>query len=534
MSKTILRAAAAMATAAVMMWGAAAPALARQAAVIEARSTPGGVAVTWRLAEPTTRVAFLTTTVIRDTWTMTTPGLALAGGAVEGEAPFRTFEILITPDKAEVDRIYMSLSKAGEGHVLYGPALTLKDMDAVLTARPVTGEVAVPATGAVKGYLYLGPQEALVRRDGVAVVTSPSAPPALTELLRGGFFAAQKFYGARLGHVLPNEPTLIISTDSPGPTGFRGDVTDTGLISLRFHGDMWASPPPDVAAPLGTFVWHESFHLWNGNGMKMKDSRTAPWLHEGMAEYGALVAAVSGGVVDEAQARTALNTRLRNCRSMLNDDDYDPVRLREGQAIYDCGVVVQWLADLEERQASGGRRDVLDLWKDMLDAGRGGEGYGVADFRARLRSDSAVAVLMDGPGAERWAGIEARLTALGVTLENRPDAGDYRRTALWHMARQHCTGSLGFFENPDGLQLDTGERCGVLSGNPGIAAVEDHDPMTEAEAMFHAVQARCAAASPVRYRTFEGRPIEVECKTEVVMPMVTAVADAPPLATRAH
>jgi hypothetical protein len=219
---------------------------------------------------------------------------------------------------------------------------------------------------------------------------------------------------------------------------------------------------------------------------------------------------------------------------MLNDDDYDPARLRKGQAIYDCGVLVQWVADLEERQGSSGRRDIFDLWKDMLDAGREGDGYGVADFRARLRPDSAVAVLMDGPGAERWAGIEARLTALGVTLEDRPDAGDYRRTALWHMARQHCTGSLGFFENPDGLQLETGERCGVLSGNPKIAAVEGHDPIAEAEAMFRAVQARCAAAAPVRYRTLEGRLIEAECKAEMVMPKVAAVGDAPPLATRAQ
>jgi hypothetical protein len=192
----------------------------------------------------------------------------------------------------------MGLSQAGAGHVLYGPGLELQGMNAELTARPVAGEAAVPTAGAVKGYVYLGPQEAVMRREGAAVVTSPSAPPALTVLLRDGFFAAQKFYGARLGHVLPTEPTLIISTDSPGPTGFRGDVTDTGVISLRFHGDMWASPPPDVAVPLGTFVWHESLHLWNGNGMKMKDGEAAPWLHEGMAEYGALVAAVSTGVVN--------------------------------------------------------------------------------------------------------------------------------------------------------------------------------------------------------------------------------------------
>jgi len=151
-----------------------------------------------------------------------------------------------------------------------------------------------------------------------------------------------------------------------------------------------------------------------------------------------------------------------------------------------------------------------------------------------LRPDSAIAVLMDGRGAERWAEMEARLTALGVTFEDKPGPEDYRRAALWHVARQHCTGSLGFFENTDGLQLDTGERCGVLSGSPKIAAVEDHDPMAEAAAMLHAVQARCAAGQPVRYRTSESRIIEAECEAEVVMPTVNAVGDAPALATRAQ
>jgi hypothetical protein len=51
------------------------------------------VAVTWRLAEPTTRVAFLNQNIVRTEWTMTTPGLTLTDGAVEGEAPFQSFEI---------------------------------------------------------------------------------------------------------------------------------------------------------------------------------------------------------------------------------------------------------------------------------------------------------------------------------------------------------------------------------------------------------------------------------------------------------
>ncbi|MNH59845.1 hypothetical protein D3C73_117210 [compost metagenome] len=515
-----------------IFFGAATPALAQQAATIEARSAPGGVLVTWRLAQPTTRAAFLSPSVIRDLWTVTTPGLRLKDGAVEGATLFDTFEIRIAPDAAEVDRLYMGLSRVGNGHVLYGPGLELRDMDALLTARPGAGEATLPTTEAVRGYVYLGPQEAVMRREGAVVVTSASAPPALTLLLRDGFFSAQKFYGARLGRVLPTEPTLIISTDSPGPSGFRGDVTDTGVISLRFHGD-WASPPPDVAVPLGTFVWHETLHLWNGHGVKMKDGDTAPWLHEGMAEYGALVAAVSSGVVDEAQGRAALTKRLRACRDMLLNDAYDPARLRRGPAIYDCGVVVQWLVDLETRQASNGTRDVFDLWKTLLDAARGGEGYGVAEFRALLRPDSAVAVLLDGPGPARWAGVDARLAALGVTLGNQPDARDYRRAALHHVAGLHCRGDMGFYENVDGLQLATEDRCGLLSGDPKIALIEDIDPMAEGEAMFLAVQARCAVSLPVRYRTPEGRVIEAVCNRALAAPVVQAVTVAPPLATRA-
>lgn len=517
-----------------MVCGVSAPALAEQAATIEARTAPGGVVVTWRLAEPTTRVDFFATSVIRDLWTMATPGLTLKDGVVEGDAPFDRFEIRIAPDAAEVDRIYMGLSKAGAGHVLYGPGLELKGMAAVLTARPVAGEATLPTADAIKGYAYLGPQEAVMRREGAAVVTSPSTPPALTVLLRDGFFAAQKFYGARLGHVLPNEPTLIISTDSPGPSGFRGDVTDTGVISLRFHGDMWASPPPDVAVPLGTFVWHESLHLWNGNGIKTKDGETAPWLHEGMAEYGALVAAVSTGVIDQAQAQAALTQRLQGCRGRLSDADYDPQSLRSGPNVYHCGVVVQWIADLETRSASGGARDVFDLWKALLDAGRAGDGYGVADFRALLSPDSAVVALMDGPGDARWPSVDARLAALGVTLEDRPTPSDYRRAALWHVNAENCEeGGMGYFTNPEGIKLFTQQTCGPLSGDPLLATVEDHDPVADPTAMFLAVQARCAARLPVRYKTQEGKVIEAACRTPLATPQAWAVAAAPSLATRA-
>ena len=514
--------------------GASSPALAQQAATIEVRTAPGGVIVSWRLAEAATRVAFMEANIIRNLWTVTTPGLTLKDGAVEGAQPFDSFEIQIVPDAAEVDRIYMGLTRVGTGHVLYGPGLELQGMDAALTARPAAEETTLPTTDAVKGYVYLGPQAAVMRRDGAAVVTSASAPASLANLMRDGFFAAQAFHGARLGRDLPYEPTLIVTTDSPGPNEFRGDVTDTGVISTRFYGSSWDAPAPEVAGPLSTFVWHETFHLWNGHGVTTKDGETAPWLHEGGAEYGAVVAAVSAGVIDEAEGRASLAQRLNGCRRTLGDADYDPRRLRSGSSVYNCGVVVQWIADLEARRASGGTRDVFDLWKTMLDAGRAGDGYGVADFRALLSTDSAVAVLMDGPGARRWADLETRLERLGVTLEDRPGPGDYRMAALFHLNGQNCTGGgTGFSRVEQGIKLDTGDKCGPLSGDPVLAAIEDHDPASDATAMFVAVQARCAASLPVRYRTLDGKVIEAKCAAPLDAPKAWAVTAAPSLATRA-
>ena len=232
--------------------------------------------------------------------------------------------------------------------------------------------------------------------------------------------------------------------------------------------------------------------------------------------------------------KSSLAQSLNGCRSALEDRDYDPRRLRSGSAVYDCGVVIQWIADLETRQASEGRRDIFDLWKTVLDAGRADNGYGVTDFRALLRSDSGVSVLLDGQGVDRWPGIEARLAALGVVLKDQPGQDDDRQAALFHVNEQNCTGGgTGFYRVEEGIKLDTGDKCGPLSGDPVLAAIEDHDPASDATAMFVAVQARCAASLPVRYRTLDGKVIEAKCAAPLDAPKAWAVTAAPPLATRA-
>ena len=492
-----------------------------------ASSEADGIRVRYRLPAPVTRFVFADGDTIRTLWSASTPGLVLADGVVTGDQAFDSFELHLRSDAAEVDRIYPGLSRIGSGRVIYGPGLKGETGTTDLTFDLAPGEAALPRVDAVDGYAYLGPAAGVVTDPRGDVAAGDNVDAELLARLNPAFFGSMAFYEARLGARLPYRPALLVSVDSPGPATFRGDVTDTGVISLRFQGDAWRG----VVEALTTFVWHETFHLWNGHGIVNRDSSSAPWLHEGGANLAALVGAVSTGGMTEAQGRDVLTGYLTACRRTLGDTALRPASLRSGNGPYNCGTLIHWIADLELRQAGTG--DTYTLWKGLLDAARGNpQGYGVSEFRAALVPDSAVAILLDGPGAGRWAAIKTRLTALGVRIENQPGDQDLRSAALFHVAERNCkTGSYGYFDNPGALKLD-GADCGVLSGEPIIDTVEGFDPQTESRAMFDAVQARCATGSTVRYAARDGRALEAVCDAPLNLPEVWAVADAPSLALR--
>lgn len=494
----------------------------QEAATVTATGAEDGVKIRYVLTSPVRTFTFEDRDVVRETWTVLTPGVMLIEGVVDGDAPFEVVEIEIEPDTAERDRIYMGLSRIGSGHILYGPAFRLEGIPTNLSLQPADGEVGLPLGDAIAGYAYLGPETQVVAAEAVRIIAGENVAADLTNPMRAAFKGALDFYGMWLGATLPYEPTLAISVDGPGPASFRGDVTDSGVISTRFRGDVWRG----AEAYIVPFVWHEAFHLWNGHGVETPDADTDPWLHEGGAEYAATLGAVSIGAMPEAEARERLAQRLNGCRTILAAQDQPAARLRSGSGPYDCGTVIQWIADLELRKSGPG--NVLAVWRDMLAEARRSDGYGVADFRARLIAGSAAVDLLDGPGQDRWTRLEARLADLGVDLENRPREEDLMTAALFHVAKRNCRGSYGFFNDPGALRLD-GANCGVLSGEPLIVTVEDADPQTEGRAMFAAVQARCAANLPVRYRTREGRLLEAICDAPLAEPGIWSIIAAPPL-----
>lgn len=500
-------------------------------AVVTARTSPDGVTVRIDLDRPTARLDFARDGVIRDAWRVLTPGVSLDGRSLTAETPFDTVDIALTPDAAEVDRNYMGLTRIGAGHVVYGPGLAIEGVETRLVLEPVQGEVGLPTETPIRGYAYLGPSDAVIESPVGVTVAGANMPPGLAQRLESGFLRALDAYGVLLDRPLPYRPMLLASVDSPGPTFFRGDVTDGGVISVRFHGDVWQNPPASEMAGVDLFVLHEAFHLWNGHLADPADGDTAPWLHEGGAEYGALKTATALGLLDADQGREQLARRLNGCRRILGERDFDPVRPQAGAGPYNCGVILQWLADLELRQASGGTQDFYTLWRGLIaDALAGDGGYGATQFRATFGTDSAVHILFETPGVQRWAALETRLAVLGVVLENRPSGTDLMRAALFHVAARNCkTGSYGFYNNPGALTLD-GADCGVLSGAPVIDTIEGIDPQIDGRALFEAVRIRCAENTPVRYRTRDGRTLDAICDAPLAEPRAWAVVEAPPLA----
>lgn len=212
---------------------------AEDAAIATAFTAGDAVRIRYVLPSPTARLAFADRDVVRETWTVLTPGVTLAGDVISSETPFDTVELEIRPDSAERDRIYMGLSRIGDGHILYGPALRLEGVPTTLAFHAAEGAAALPAEGAIEGYAYLGPDDQVSSAGEARVVAGRNVSAELSGPMRETFRRALEVYGARLGPDLPYTPTLAISVDSPGPAMFRGDVTDTGVISTRFRGDVW-------------------------------------------------------------------------------------------------------------------------------------------------------------------------------------------------------------------------------------------------------------------------------------------------------
>lgn len=497
-----------------------------QKVIATASTHPEGLLLRFELPQAVTQLSFAepAEAVRNESWSVPTPGLTLKGDKVSSARLFKRFEVLVRPDRTEVDRGYPALVRVGQGAVFYGPYALVRGVETELRTNPGWDETALPERAAWRGYVFLGPSAHVRRLEQLSIVNGPDAPAWLVKRISLDVPQAIAFYQKVLATPLSGRPAVMVTDQTAGPMPLRGDVTDNLAISLRFHGDGWREENPAWARQASKIVLHETFHLWNSHSFHSAEGDAAPWLHEGGAEYAALVAGASLGVLTEDQAREQLGSSLTGCRSALKDKPLSGGAVTKGSAVYNCGVLVQWLADLQARREG---RDIFSVWRQVFARASANKvTYRSEDFRSAAPDRSGVlSSVLDGSSADRWDRLAAGLDGLGVELRREPTPAAYRVAVVFHLNALHCTESnTGFYTQNGFIKLDTRQVCGPLSGDPEITAIEGQDLFDKAAEAYAAVERKCRDNGTVSLKRRGGGPdIIVPCAKPLPSPQPSYV-----------
>lgn len=491
----------------------ASSALAAPAARLTLRPTAKGVVATYALEKPVSRFVFAerAEAVRDDTW-RPPAGMTLKGGVLKRRdgKRFSSFSVTITPDTAPRDRTYPGLTRIGDGWQIYGPYFAGEKTRApsAAVAAPKGWTVLPRAAGgrsALEGYVYVGPSN-LVTRGAATVITAPNVAKGLRGQIAKASDGAAAYYARRLGVAPAVRPVLLVTRVPAFSNGWQGDTVPGLMMSLRFFGP--GSADTEDAQRIVGFVAHEFFHFWNGGLFHSRDGESDAWLHEGAAEYAALLASHALGGRTDADLDAALSDRLTGCASALKAKGLEKDPPKMGKPVYDCGVVVQWAADLKLRAASGGKQDVLDAWKEVFNYAKAGDGrYDPNGFLAAAgltaAADDPLRLLLQPGEPDRWTRLTEALNRLGARVESGRSADADRAALIFGLLGPICRGSYGFVNGDPAIRLDTGDRCDAAKGDPQVDEVAGRPIVADPSGAFDAVAALCATGEggvPLRFQ----------------------------------
>lgn len=432
------------------------------------------------------------------------------------------FILTLRPDRVRTDATYPVLTRLGAGWMIYLPSLVNRKPGALLPETISVADgwavIAGPAQAMFDGFIYVGPSDE--RRDPDDIIADPSLPVWLVDDIRSAAEASNAYYGARLKLPAPGAPVVLVSPlPAEDRASYVGDVTPNGVINLQFaSGGVPADRDQRFTDMVQPFVAHEVFHNWQGGRQRNIDGVNTRWLDEGAAEYFSLLAGASLSPEAALRSRSILANRLGACLEKMQDQQTGLLALETVAAEstrYDCGTVVQWLVDVATADQGG----VWRVWRPLLVSKNG---YSVSDFLA-LAAPSGVnaglSALLEG-GPDVRGEVVASLADHVQLAQPTPSA--WAVAAIWPLLETSCTGQRGVMTTEDGRWvLDTGNRCGALSGDPELLGVRENRFADAGRKAFDAVAAACDAKEEVEaILKFGGeiRWVPVRCASPIKRP----------------
>jgi len=349
---------------------------------------------------------------------------------------------------------------------------------------------------------------------GGVLVHDTQAPPALVAAVRSALQADLQAYGQAYG-VLPAGPVGVVLTLAD-VRGFHGDVTDGRMMRLRVD----AKAPP-LAGPalqqLRRFVAHEVAHWWNMGVYRSDPQR--PWLHEGHADWAALLALHATGQIDAAGMRSELQSAFNTCLLARGRQAAAllPPGYGGGDNPYACGMGLMALAQAAVAARQGAAAPSLAAPLALLaglhqNAGPVLDGAGFAAW-ADGGPAGAMGRLLTDPALPFDASFRQQAAQAGLVHDHALDAPDAPvpaslRTALagrlmQQLMRADCSGSFSFWTEADHLRLGDKLACHTLRMGGEATHVQGLPLLAQPGPAWAAVVQACAAGLPLRvaYRT---------------------------------
>ena len=360
-------------------------------------------------------------------------------------------------------------------------------------------------------YVFLGRRPA--QDLGGAWLMMDAAVPAETAArVRQDLMSSVKAYAQAYGQALPGSGALVVTlSELPG---FHGDTTPGRMMRLRLPRDAGTLSPED----LGLFVAHEAGHWWN-SGLYRSDA-ARPWLHEGHAEWMALLQQAQAGQLAPQRWVERVEAYVNACLAARGEQVAAKLPTgRRGSEDYACGVSLMQLA----QAVHAGRVPKAQAPLHRL-AGlhAGGAELTVARLQAWADGEQPAWLhrLSLDPEQGFATGLIAAMQTIGladpIALESSaPLNAGLRRSMAADLTRQlmmaDCAGASSFWSMNDGSQLDADMRCSSLRLGQRLTQLQGRSLVNEPVEAWDAVQAACQRGEAIQLGYADGGKSQQPC-----------------------
>lgn len=364
----------------------------------------------------------------------------------------------------------------------------------------------------VHEYVLVG-QAQIERLPGGALLHDGAVGAARLSAVRNALARVTERLG-RAYAAQPAGPWAVVANAPAGMRGFRGDVTNGRMMSLRFE----AQAPADGDSGIQHFVAHEVTHWWDTGLFRTDGER--PWIHEGHADWMAGLLALESGQMTPAIWREHMDIALNNC--LLARGDRAAATLPTGHHKHDnayaCGQVL-WLLAQASQPRQGAAVDVAaSLFRgstapiDAQAVARWADGGG----------DGALHRLLFDPHLGFRSALQRDWGDLIEATELKPGepVPDFlsRRLAgalMSALMAADCNGALSFWTQPDHFRIDTQPACRALRGNPQVRAIAGVSPFKNPVGAWHAMRAACTSGQTLTLTTDAAEPVVLACPAKL-------------------